>query len=126
MSELVCIVCPRGCKLQVEGEGGALRVTGNACKRGEAFALSEQTAPMRTLCTTVRTAFPGVPVLPVRLSAEIPKGKIFPVMEAINAVMVDRPVSMGGVILENVLGLGVDVVAASGLLRQTDGSGAAL
>lgn len=120
MSKLVCIVCPRGCTLQVEPEGDTFRVTGSSCKRGEAFALSEQTAPMRTLCTTVRTAFPDVPVLPVRLSAEIPKGQIFPVMAAINAVTLDRPVDMGGVILGNVLGLGVDVVAASSLPRQAD------
>lgn len=119
MSELVCIVCPRGCTLQVEGTGEALRVTGNGCKRGADFARSELTAPMRTLCTTVRTAFPKAPVLPVRLSAEIPKERIFPVMEAINAVTLEKPVAMGGVILENVLGLGVDVVAASGLLRRT-------
>ena len=119
MSELVCIVCPRGCTLRVEGEGETLQVTGNGCKRGADFARSELTAPKRTLCTTVRTVFPGVPVLPVRVSAEIPKEKIFPVMEAINAVTLETPVPMGGVILEDVLGLGVDVVAASGLLRRT-------
>lgn len=119
MSELVCIVCPRGCTLQVEGEGDALQVTGNGCKRGADFARSELTAPKRTLCTTVRTAFPDVPVLPVRVSAEIPKNQIFPVMEAINAVTLETPVAMGGVILEDVLGLGVDVVAASDLLRRT-------
>lgn len=118
MSELVCIVCPRGCTLKVEREGDAFHVTGSGCKRGEAFAVSEQTAPMRTLCTTVRTVFPGVPVLPVKLSAEIPKEQIFPVMEAVNAVTLEKPVAMGGVILENVLGLGADVVAASGLLAE--------
>ena len=118
MSELVCIVCPRGCTLKVEREGDAFHVTGNGCKRGEAFAVSEQTAPMRTLCTTVRTAFPGVPVLPVKLSAEIPKEQIFPVMEAVSAVTVDRPVGRGDVVLENVLGLGVDLVASSGLLGE--------
>ena len=121
MSELVCIVCPRGCTLRAERDGDAIQVTGNSCKRGEDFARSELTAPMRTLCTTVRTAFPEAPVLPVRLSGEIPKGQIFPVMEAINAVTVDRPVDIGGVIQKNVLGLGVDVVAASGLLRPADG-----
>lgn len=118
MSELVCIVCPRGCTLKVEREGDAFHVTGNGCKRGEAFAVSEQTAPMRTLCTTVRTVFPDVPVLPVKLSAEIPRDQIFPVMEAVNAVTLEKPVAMGGVILENVLGLGADVVAASGLLAE--------
>lgn len=107
-----------GCTLKVEREGDAFHVTGNGCKRGEAFAVSEQTAPMRTLCTTVRTVFPGVPVLPVKLSAEIPRDQIFPVMEAVNAVTLEKPVAMGGVILENVLGLGADVVAASGLLAE--------
>lgn len=121
MSELVCIVCPRGCTLQVEGEGETLQVTGNGCRRGADFARSEMTAPMRTLCTTVRTAFPDVPVPPVKVSAEIPKEKIFPVMEAINAVTLEKPVALGGVVLDNVLGLGVDVAAASGLLRPADG-----
>ena len=116
MDELVCIVCPRGCTLSAEREGDTIRVTGNGCKRGAEFARMELTAPKRTLCTTVRPPTPGVPVLPVKVSAEIPKEKIFPVMAAINAATVDRPVAMGGVVLENVLGLGVDVVAASALL----------
>ena len=118
MDELVCIVCPRGCALRAEREGGGIRVEGNGCRRGADFARAELTAPMRTLCTTVRTAFPGVPVLPVKLSAEIPKEQIFPVMEAVSAVTVDRPVGRGDVVLENVLGLGVDLVAASGLLME--------
>lgn len=118
MDEVVCIVCPRGCALRAERDGEAVRVTGNACKRGADFARAELTAPRRTLCTTVRTVFPGVPVLPVKLSAEIPKEQIFPVMEAINAVILNRRVGLGGVILENVLGLGADVVAASSLLTE--------
>lgn len=118
MNELVCIVCPRGCTLRAERDGDAIRVTGNSCKRGEDFACTELTAPKRTLCSTVRTAFPDVPVLPVKLSAEIPKEQIFPVMDAINAVTLEKRVPMGGVIVENVLGLGVDVVAASALLSE--------
>lgn len=118
MNELVCIVCPQGCTLRAERDGDAIRVTGNSCKRGEDFACTELTAPKRTLCSTVRTAFPDVPVLPVKLSAEIPKEQIFPVMDAINAVTLEKRVPMGGVIVENVLGLGVDVVAASALLSE--------
>lgn len=121
MRELVCIVCPRGCTLRAERDGDTVRVTGNSCKRGEEFAKTELTVPKRTLCTTVATAFPDVPVLPVKLSGEIPKEKIFPIMEAINAVTLERPVPMGGVILKDVLGLGVDVVAASDLLREREG-----
>ena len=82
MHELVCIVCPRGCAMHIEEQDGRYTVTGNSCKRGEQFALSEMTCPTRTLCTTVRTIFPEVPVISVRTSAEIPKDKIFEVMRA--------------------------------------------
>ena len=58
MTELTCIVCPRGCTLRIEERDGRFTVTGNACKRGEQFATAEMTCPTRTLCTTVRTAFP--------------------------------------------------------------------
>lgn len=57
MTELTCIVCPRGCTLRIEERDGRFTVTGNACKRGEQFATAEMTCPTRTLCTTVRTVF---------------------------------------------------------------------
>lgn len=84
--ELVCIVCPRGCRINVEN--GV--VSGNGCKRGEAFALSEMTCPMRTVCSTVATTFEDYPVLPVRTNGEIPKDKIQDLMKEINAVVVDK------------------------------------
>lgn len=52
MTELTCIVCPRGCTLRIEERDGRFTVTGNACKRGEQFAMAEMTCPTRTLCTT--------------------------------------------------------------------------
>ena len=119
MKDLVCIVCPRGCRMQIAEENGALTITGNGCKRGAAFAESEWRDPRRTICTTVRTAFPDVPVLPVRVSAEIPKDRIFDVMRAINRVTVTTRPGRGDIILENVLGLGSDVIATSNVLKET-------
>ena len=55
--ELVCIVCPRSCRMTITSDGDELVVTGNTCKRGKEFAVSEMTDPRRTVCTTVRTAF---------------------------------------------------------------------
>ena len=75
--ELVCIVCPRSCRITITSDGDELVVTGNTCKRGKEFAVSEMTDPRRTVCTTVRTAFPSVPVLPVRVSGPIPKKQNF-------------------------------------------------
>ncbi len=118
MKQLVCIGCPRGCRLTVEENSGEFIVTGNTCPRGKAFAISEMTEPKRTICSTVKTVFPGCPVLPVRVSDDIPKDSIFDVMREINAVVLTERIGRGDVIIENVLGLGVDVISTSDLLKQ--------
>lgn len=116
MREIVCIVCPNGCALQVDEKN--LIVTGNKCKRGEDFGISEVTNPKRTIASTVKTAFPEIPVLPCRVSKEIPKDKIFDVMKEINKVTVRERIKGGDVIIKNVLGLGVDVIATSSKLLK--------
>lgn len=108
--ELVCIVCPRGCTMQIEGEGENITVTGNTCKRGHDFAISEMTAPKRTICSTVKTTFKDIPVVPVRVSSDIPKDRIFDVMEEINKVVLSERHDRGDVVIKNVLDLGVDVI----------------
>ena len=118
MKEFNCIVCPRGCLLHVEECDGEFTVTGNTCPRGAAFAVSEMTEPKRTICSTVKTAFPEAPVLPVRVSEAIPKDRIFDVMREINAVTVRERVGRGDVIIENVLGLGVNVISTSSMLKK--------
>lgn len=122
MKELVCIVCPNSCTLQIERRGDEISVSGNRCKRGESFAKDELIAPKRTISSTVKTVFPDVPVLPVRVSAEIPKSKIFEVMEKINSVTLTRRVKIGDAVITDVLGLGVDVIATDSVL--TDGNDA--
>lgn len=117
MKEFNCIGCPRGCLLHVEEENGEFIVTGNTCDRGKEFAISEMTAPKRTICSTVKTVFNDAPVLPVRVSADIPKEKIFDVMKEINAVTLTERIGRGDVIIENVLGLGVNVISTSSVLK---------
>lgn len=118
MRELTCIVCPNGCSLRVGQKDGGWSVTGNQCKRGEKFAIGEMTHPMRTICSTVRTAFPEVPVIPVRVSDEIPKERIFDVMQEINKVKVDWICGTGDSVIENVLELGADVIVTSNILKS--------
>lgn len=118
MSNLVCIVCPRGCNMTVEKNGEEITIKGNFCKRGENFAKTEMTNPMRTICSTVKTVFRDTPVLPVRVSSDIPKNRIFDVMKEINAVTVTERISRGEKVIENVLGLGVDVIATSNILKN--------
>lgn len=106
--------------MHIEGEGENIKVTGNTCKRGAQFAISEMTKPMRTICTTVKTSFPYAPVLPVRVSSEIPKDKIFDVMNEINKVTVSKPIKRGDVVISNVLELGVDIIATSDILTHSE------
>ena len=118
MKELVCIGCPRGCQLKIEKNNrDEWVVTGNTCKRGKEFAVSEMTAPKRTICSVVKTAFPETPALPVRVSADIPKERIFDVMAQLRTVTVTERIGRGDVVIPNVLGLGVDIIATSNILR---------
>ncbi|MBQ8082845.1 MAG: DUF1667 domain-containing protein [Clostridia bacterium] len=107
--------------MKVEREAdGTITVTGNSCPRGELFAHQELTAPKRTICSTVATAFPEAPVLPVRVSTDIPKEKIFDVMKEIDHVRVTTPVHRGDVLIPDVLGTGADVIVTSDLLQPSD------
>ena len=33
--DLICIICPRGCAMTVQGESTELTVTGNTCPKGK-------------------------------------------------------------------------------------------
>jgi CxxC motif-containing protein len=120
MRKMTCIICPNGCKLEVTQEGERIEVKGNQCKRGETFGIMELREPKRTISSTVKTIFPKIPVLPVRVSDEIPKDRIFDVMVEINKVRLDYPVGRGEIILANVLGLGVDIIATSNIMKTNE------
>ena len=45
------------------------------------------------------------------VSLDIPKGKIFDCMRALGDVDISAPVTIGQVVLQNIAGTGVDVVA---------------
>lgn len=113
--ELTCIVCPVGCTLKVEKRDGEWTVSGNTCEKGRKFAIAEATHPTRTLCTTVKTAFSEKPRLPVRTDGEIPLERIYDVMGAINGVELKKRVDIGDVIIPDVLGTGVDIIATANM-----------
>lgn len=120
IKQFVCIVCPNGCNLTIEGNGKSFIVSGNACKRGEQFAINEMIDPKRTICSTVKTSFKEVPVLPVRVSVDIPKDQIFNVMREINKVVINKKIGRGDIVIKNVLNLGVDVICTSDILKNQE------
>lgn len=111
--EVICTVCPRGCRIQVEGEGEAIRsVEGYTCKRGLEYASAEFAHPVRILTTTVRMEGVEGDLLPVRSSKPVPREKLFACMEVIRRVQVKLPVAMYDVVVPNICETGVDIVAA--------------
>jgi len=114
MKEFICIVCPRGCHLQVDDN---LNVTGNSCPRGEAYGKSEATLPVRTITTTVRIISKTDTVVPVKTSSNFDKSKIFDLIDEIKKIEVKAPIRIGDVIAKNILGLGIDLVATKNVLE---------
>lgn len=108
MKSFVCIVCPKGCRLQVDPEAGT--VSGNDCKRGEVYGLEEATHPTRVITSTVKIAGAALRRCPVKLSAPIPKENIQAAMALLDGVCLKAPVALGAVAFANVCDTGVDFV----------------
>ncbi len=109
--ELTCIGCPLGCALTVTMNGEEITVTGNTCPRGAEYAKKEVTDPRRIVTSTVRVKGGALPAVSVKTKSDIPKGKIADCMRALKEVTLTAPVHMGDVVLGNVAGTGVDVIA---------------
>lgn len=112
--ELTCIGCPLGCSITVTLEGKEVKeVTGNTCKRGKDYACKEVTNPTRIVTSTVRLSGSetGAVVVCCKTAQDIPKGKIFDVVAALKDVVAKAPVAIGDVVLADVAGTGVDVIA---------------
>ena len=114
-----CTTCPSECLLTVEVERGAdgavvevRSVTGNSCPRGDTFAHQELTCPMRVLTTTVAVSGGDEALLPVRTTEAIPLTIHAQTMDLIRGLIIDAPVRMGDVVLEDLLHTGIDLIAS--------------
>jgi CxxC motif-containing protein len=115
VKDMVCIVCPLGCKLKViknDTSQTGYTVEGNKCFRGVDYGIKEMTNPTRVLTTTVAIFDASVKRLPVRTSGTIPKHLLKQAMELINKVEVKAPITAGQVIIKNILDTGVDIIAS--------------
>jgi len=116
MVEVICIVCPKGCRLQVEANGDA--VAGNQCPLGEDYGRKEVRDPTRVLTSTVRIQHALYPRLPVKTDRDIPKAKLFDVMRLLDDVIAEAPVKCGDVLLSKVCGTEANIVATRDMPRR--------
>lgn len=114
--EVRCIVCPTGCLVHVENVNGELIIEGHSCKRGEEYAKEEFTAPKRILTTTMRVENGFLPLIPVRSHRAIPKERLKDTLKEIAQTVAKAPIKMGDILIKDVLGLEINIIASRDLI----------
>ena len=110
MKKITCIVCPLGCEITARMDGDNIaELSGQGCKRGEAYARAELADPRRMLTTTMRVKGDGL--VAVKSAQALPKGALMACMEVIKKRIVTAPINIGDVLIEDICGTGVDIIA---------------
>jgi CxxC motif-containing protein len=117
--ELICVNCPKGCRITVSFEQGKIvDIKGYSCDKGRNYAAQETVRPMRILTTTVKIENCELLVLPVITSKEIPLDMMETAMKEVRKIIVDAPIHMGDVIVKKFLGTDADLIASRSLQRK--------
>ena len=112
MRKLICIECPRSCVLKVDIENcRVVKVMGEKCPKGKDYAVSEAENPQRVLTSTVSAQGLSLKMVPVRTDKPIPKDRILEAAAEVRKMKLERAVKAGDVIVNNFLGLGVNLLA---------------
>lgn len=110
---VTCIVCPVACKAKVTVKNGKIsKIDDVECARGEKYVTDELQKPMRDFFTVIKMKGAMVAVLPVRSTQPIPREKLLDCSQELIDVVVEAPVEMGQIIMENILGLDVDIISS--------------
>jgi CxxC motif-containing protein len=118
--EITCIICPNSCRLTVwvDEKTNEVQVEGYTCPRGKEYGINEYTNPVRMIITTMRIENGTLPVIPVRSNKEIPKVKLMEAIREINKTSCTAPVKMGQVLIPNILGTGIDIIASRDMIKS--------
>lgn len=119
---MICINCPLGCnmEIQLDSTGAIQEIEGNGCKRGKEYAQREILNPCRTVCSTMRVKGGKVPLVSVKTASPVPKKKMKEVMNLINKTQVNAPVNIGDMLIADVSGTNVPLVATSSVDKEKD------
>lgn len=110
--DIICTVCPTGCMIHVTGDKGTIAsIEGFTCPRGKAYAEAEFLAPVRTLTSTVKVEGTDSVLVACRSEKPLPKEKVLDCMKEIHVLTVKAPVNRGDVLIADILGTGVNIVA---------------
>ena len=115
--ELICISCPVGCRLTAVIENKeVVSVTGNTCTKGVEYAKNECVDPKRTVTTIAKVEGREMP-LPVKTSCPIKKEYMTRCVHEVKKLALKPPIKIGDVIIADIFGTGVDIVATANAER---------
>ena len=113
--EFTCIICPNGCEISADYEIQADQsvvihsLEGATCKRGAEYVKQE--------LTSVLVEGGELPLASVRLTAPIPKARIFDAMDEIKKCRLKAPVKAGTVVIKGIVGLDADVIVTKNVAK---------
>ncbi len=116
---ITCIACPNGCDIRVifDEDGNIAKLEGHKCKNGIAYAEAEVTRPERILTSSIAVLGGDFKLVSVKTASPIPKDMLRDAVGEIAKVKVHAPVKVGDVLMENIMGTGVDIVATSNVAK---------
>lgn len=112
-STVICTVCPVSCPVDVEWthEDGVLRMEHQRCKLAREFVQGELFDPRRTVTSSIEVDGGDMPLVSVKSDRAIPKDLVLTAMDAISGLRVQAPVRRGDVLLEDIAGVGAQLLA---------------
>ncbi len=118
--EIVCIVCPNGCRMNVniDADNKVTLVENALCEKGKTYAIDEIQCPKRSLTSTIRVIGGELPLVSVRSDKPIPKEKIQCVISELRKIELKAPVAYHQVVLSDLLGIGVNIITTKEVMKR--------
>lgn len=119
--KMICIICPVGCEMEaniLKEKNEVLEIKGFRCPKGRDYAECEIVDPRRTLMTVIKVRNGNLPVVSVKTRKPIPKNRLFDAVKAISKIEVEAPIKIGDIIIDDLLGTGVSVIATNNVKKN--------
>lgn len=121
VTEMICINCPLGCRMRVEERDGEIVVTGNTCERGRKYAVTEMTAPRRTVTSSVSVSGGVLKTVSLKTNRPILKSEIFSALSKLKGVTVKAPIKIGDTVVKDIASGGESFVATRTVEKEKSG-----
>jgi CxxC motif-containing protein len=116
-TQVTCVCCPRGCTVTVDQSG---RVTGNGCRNGAAYAQQQLQSSLRRVPGEVRVRGGAADRCAVKTDRPVPTELLVIIRDTLSSLEVDAPIYVSQVLIRDLCGSGVNLVACGNVPCKTE------